>query len=173
MLYDKRSATFYRNNVSLSTVNGRVECEFELPSGSPTPYEQYVLSEDYEFRASTLQYDKATDEFYFHITTRKVDSGGEDDVEVSQIPGTKQSSVSTSASTVSPFPQPARSGKETTTTIGVVSSRSDVVRCNSAAPRPHIRLCFALESVKKRGVNSTSIRSPTNLSRKLSNTTAM
>ncbi|MFC6872694.1 RNA-guided endonuclease InsQ/TnpB family protein [Halobellus marinus] len=81
MLYDKRSATFYRNNVSLSTVNGRVECEYELPSDSPTPYEQYVLSEDYEFRASTLQYDKATDEFYFHITTQKVDSGGGDDVE--------------------------------------------------------------------------------------------
>ena len=83
MLYDKRSATFYRKTVSLSTVNGRVECEFELPSDSPTPYEQYVLSEEYEFRASTLQYDKATDEFYFHITTRKVDSGGEDSVEVS------------------------------------------------------------------------------------------
>lgn len=84
MLYDKRSATFYRNKVSLSTVNGRIECKFELPSGSPTPYEQYVLSEDYEFRASTLQYDKATNEFYFHITTRKAGSGGEDDVEVSE-----------------------------------------------------------------------------------------
>ncbi len=80
MLYDKRSATFYRNKISLSTVNGRVECGYELPSGSPTPYEQYVLSEDYEFRASTLQYDKATDEFYVHIATRKVGSGGGDDV---------------------------------------------------------------------------------------------
>ncbi|MFP9191193.1 RNA-guided endonuclease InsQ/TnpB family protein [Natrialbaceae archaeon A-CW1-1] len=74
MVYDKRSATFYRNKVSLSTVTGRVECDFELPADSPTPYEQYVLSQDYEFRASTLQYDKATDEFYFHITTRKYDS---------------------------------------------------------------------------------------------------
>ncbi|QOS12692.1 transposase [Haloferax sp. Atlit-10N] len=74
MLYDKRSATFYRNKVSLSTVNGRVECEFELPSDSPTPYEQYVLSEEFEFRASTLQYDAVDDEFYFHITTRKYDS---------------------------------------------------------------------------------------------------
>ena len=87
MLYDKRSATFYRNNVSLSTVNGRVECEYELPSDSPTPYEQYVLSEDYEFRASTLQYDKATDEFYFHITTRKAGSGGGDTVEASKDTG--------------------------------------------------------------------------------------
>ncbi|GGL48716.1 RNA-guided endonuclease InsQ/TnpB family protein [Halocalculus aciditolerans] len=76
MLYDKRSATFYRNKVSLSTVNGRVECDFELPADSPTPYEQYVLSEEFEFRASTLQYDAVNDEFYFHITTRKYDSEG-------------------------------------------------------------------------------------------------
>jgi len=81
MVYDKRSATFYRNKISLSTVNGRVECDFELPAGSPTPYEEYVLSEDYEFRTSTLQYDQTTDEFYFHITTRKVDENG-DPVEV-------------------------------------------------------------------------------------------
>jgi len=78
MLYDKRSATFYRNKVSLSTVNGRVECDFELPSDSPTPYEQYVLSEEFEFRASTLQYDAVDDEFYIHITTRKYDSEGKD-----------------------------------------------------------------------------------------------
>ena len=79
MVYDKRSATFYRNKVSLSTVNGRAECDFKLPSDSPTPYEEYVLSEDFEFRASTLQYDKATDEFYFHITTRKYDSENDGD----------------------------------------------------------------------------------------------
>jgi IS605 OrfB family transposase len=65
-------------------VNGRVECEFELPADSPTPYEQYVLSDVYEFRASTLQYDKATDEFYFHITTRKDD---DNDDEVSEDTG--------------------------------------------------------------------------------------
>jgi len=81
MVYDKRSATFYRNKVSLSTVNGRVECEFELPSDSPTPYEQYVLSEEFEFRASTLQYDNATDEFYFHITTRKYETENDSDTD--------------------------------------------------------------------------------------------
>ncbi|PSP83118.1 transposase [Halobacteriales archaeon QS_6_64_34] len=79
MLYDKRSATFYRNKVSLSTINGRVECDFEFPSDSPTPYERYVLSEKFEFRASTLQYDAVDDEFYFHITTRKYDSGRDSD----------------------------------------------------------------------------------------------
>ena len=87
MVYDKRSATFYRNKISLSTVNGRVECEFVLPSDSPTPYDQYVLSEEFEFRTSTLQYDAVDDEFYFHITTRKYDSGGDgDDAEGSADP---------------------------------------------------------------------------------------
>ena len=52
MDYDMRSATFYRNKVSLATVEGRVESSFILPADSPTPYERYVLSEDYEFRES-------------------------------------------------------------------------------------------------------------------------
>ncbi|WP_121742254.1 RNA-guided endonuclease InsQ/TnpB family protein [Natronorubrum halophilum] len=80
MNYDTRSATFYRNKVSLSTVEGRVEPSFVLPVDSPTPYERYVLSEDYEFRESTLRYDAATDEFYLNISTRRV---GGDDAEVS------------------------------------------------------------------------------------------
>ena len=88
IVFDKRSATFYRNKISLATVNGRVEFEFELPAGSPTPYEEYVLSEVYEFRTSTLQYDQASDEFYFHVTTRKVDDDGEAvEIEVSDDTG--------------------------------------------------------------------------------------
>jgi len=98
MVYDKRSATFYRNKASLSTVNGRVECDFELPTDSPTPYEQYVLSEDYEFRASTLQYDEVADEF---SSTSRPGSMMTTRPRFRQIPGTKQSSVLTSASTAS------------------------------------------------------------------------
>ena len=79
MDYDMRSGTFYRNKVSLATVDGRVEPSFVLPADSPTPYERYVLSEDYEFRESTLRYDAATDEFYLHISTRRTDG---DDAEV-------------------------------------------------------------------------------------------
>jgi len=93
MVYDKRSATFYRNKVSLSTVNGRVKCDFERPSDSPTPYEEYVLSEEFEFRASTLQYDKATDEFYFHITTRKYDSENDGDNHTEVSDDTKHQTV--------------------------------------------------------------------------------
>ena len=79
MDYDARSATFYRNKVSLSTVEGRVEPTFVLPADSPTPYERCVLSEDYEFRESTLRYDAVTDEFYLHISMRRIDG---DDAEV-------------------------------------------------------------------------------------------
>jgi len=81
MDYDTRSATFYRNKISLATVEGRVEPPFVLPADSPTPYERYVLSENYEFRESTLRYDAATDEFYLNISTRRTDSddaGSED-----------------------------------------------------------------------------------------------
>jgi IS605 OrfB family transposase len=74
MDYDRRSGTFYRRKVSLATVDGRIEPSFVLPSGSPTPYERYVLSEDYEFRESTLRYDPTDDEFYLHISTRRCDS---------------------------------------------------------------------------------------------------
>ena len=79
MDYDTRSATFYRRKVSLSTVEGRVECPLVLPTDSPTPYERYVLSGDYEFRESTLRYDAATDEYYLNISTRRI---GGDNAEV-------------------------------------------------------------------------------------------
>jgi putative transposase len=71
--YDRRCATFRRREVLLSTVEGRVVCPFVLPSDSPTPYERYVLGEEYEFRQSTVRYDDVTDEFYAHITTRRYD----------------------------------------------------------------------------------------------------
>ena len=71
--YDSRSATFYRRKASLATVGGRVERPFVLPADSPTPYERYVLSGDYEFRESTLRYDAVTDEFSLHISTRRTD----------------------------------------------------------------------------------------------------
>jgi IS605 OrfB family transposase len=75
--YDTRSATFYQNKVSLATVEGRVEPSFVLPADSPTPYERYVLSKNYEFRESTLRYDAATDEFYLNISTRRTDGDNE------------------------------------------------------------------------------------------------
>ena len=72
--YDARSAMFSRSTASLATVDGRVELPFVLPAVSPTPYEQYVLSDDYEFRESTLRYDAVTDEFSLHISMRRYNS---------------------------------------------------------------------------------------------------
>ncbi len=78
MDYDKRSSTVRRNEVSLSTLDGRVECDFVLPSSSPTPYERYVVSEEFEFRTSTLHYDAVTDEFSLHVSIRAYDSDDAD-----------------------------------------------------------------------------------------------
>ena len=72
VVYDKRSATFHRDHVSLSTVNGRVECEYVLPDDSEgTPIGEYLLNEDYEFRMSTLQYDRHAESFYLHARMRR------------------------------------------------------------------------------------------------------
>ena len=79
-----RGFTYIENAVKANILAAEGDVTGEAPADSPTPYERYVLSEDYEFRASTLQYDKATDEFYFHITTRKYD---DDESEVSEDTG--------------------------------------------------------------------------------------
>ena len=72
VVYDKRSATFHRDHVSLSTINGRVECEYVLPDDpKDTPIGEYLLNEDYEFRMSTLQYDRSTASFYLHARMRR------------------------------------------------------------------------------------------------------
>ena len=72
VVYDKRSATFHRDHISLSTVNGRVECDYVLPDDSEgTPIGEYLLNEDYEFRMSTLQYDRSTESFYLHARMRR------------------------------------------------------------------------------------------------------
>jgi hypothetical protein len=75
VVYDKRSATFHRDHVSLSTVNGRVECDYVIPDDAEgTPIGEYLLNEDYEFRMSTLQYDRPTESFYLHARMRRVKS---------------------------------------------------------------------------------------------------
>ena len=77
VVYDKRSATFHRDYVSLSTVNGRVECEYVLPDDpTGTPIGEYLLNEEYEFRMSTLQYDRSTEAFYLHARLRRTERDG-------------------------------------------------------------------------------------------------
>jgi IS605 OrfB family transposase len=67
IVYDKRAATYCRDKVSLATVNGRVECDYDLPDDPDgTPHGEYLLNEDYSFSTSTVHYDSDTDEFYLH-----------------------------------------------------------------------------------------------------------
>jgi len=78
VVYDKRSATFHRDHVSLSTVNGRVECDYVIPDDPEgTPIGEYLLNEDYEFRMSTLQYDRISESFYLHARMRRIESDGQ------------------------------------------------------------------------------------------------
>ncbi|WP_126663247.1 RNA-guided endonuclease InsQ/TnpB family protein [Haloterrigena salifodinae] len=68
--YDKRSATFHDDYVSLSTVNGRVEADYVLPPEGENPHTTYLRNDDYEVTGATLQYRDATDTFYLHIGTK-------------------------------------------------------------------------------------------------------
>jgi len=69
-VYDKRSATFHRDRVSLSTVDGRVECDYILPDDSETPPTKYVEDDDFAFRMGTLQYRDGV--WYLHASMLKM-----------------------------------------------------------------------------------------------------
>ena len=71
-VYDKRSATFHPNHVSLSTVNGRVECDYILPNDSEKPPSKYLSDEDFEVRMAHLQYRDGN--WYLHASMRKVEA---------------------------------------------------------------------------------------------------
>ena len=68
--YDKRSAAFYGDHVSLSTVNGRINAEYLLPPEGDNPQTTYLRNDDYEVTGATLQYRDATETFYLHIGTK-------------------------------------------------------------------------------------------------------
>jgi len=71
-VYDKRSATFHRDQVSLSTVNGRVECDYVLPDDPDRYPRTYLDDEDYEFRMANLQ--RREGEWFLHASMRKVEA---------------------------------------------------------------------------------------------------
>ncbi|MDS0294946.1 RNA-guided endonuclease InsQ/TnpB family protein [Halogeometricum luteum] len=72
VVYDKRSATFHRDHVSLSTVDGRVECEYILPDDTEKPPTKYVSDDDFEFRMGHLQHRDG--DWYLHASMRKVEA---------------------------------------------------------------------------------------------------
>jgi IS605 OrfB family transposase len=80
VVYDKRSATFHRDHVSLSTVDGRIECEYILPDDAETPPTKYVADDDWEFRMGHLQYRDG--DWYLHVSMQKqTDETSESDAE--------------------------------------------------------------------------------------------
>ena len=89
VVYDKRAATYYRDKVSLATVNGRVECEYDLPDDPDgTPHGKYLLNDDYEFATSTVHYDSETDEFYLHAAMeREINASSPEKAEHSRVLG--------------------------------------------------------------------------------------
>ncbi|MFB6218324.1 MAG: RNA-guided endonuclease InsQ/TnpB family protein, partial [Halobacteriaceae archaeon] len=69
--YDQRSATFYDDHASLSTVEGRITAEYVLPDKNrDTPHAQYLNSEEFETTGATLHYRDTTNEFYLHVRTK-------------------------------------------------------------------------------------------------------
>nr|WP_328765744.1 transposase [Halomicroarcula rubra] len=89
IVYDKRAATYYRDKVSLATVNGRVECEYDLPDDPEgTPHGEYLLNDDYSFSTSTVHYDSEADKFYLHAAMeREIDASGPEKAEDSRVLG--------------------------------------------------------------------------------------
>jgi len=86
VVYDKRSATFHRDHVSLSTVDGRIECEYILPDNAETPPTKYVADEEFEFRMGHLQYRDG--DWYLHASMqRETDKTPESDAEHSTVLG--------------------------------------------------------------------------------------
>jgi len=80
VVYDKRSATFHRDHVSLSTVDGRIECEYILPDDAETPPTKYVADDDWAFRMGHLQYRDG--DWYLHASMQKeTDETPESDAE--------------------------------------------------------------------------------------------
>ena len=58
--------------MSLATVNGRVECEYDPPdSPDETPHGKYLLNDEYSFSTSTVHYDSETDEFSLHAAMER------------------------------------------------------------------------------------------------------
>jgi putative transposase len=89
IVYDKRAATYYRDKVSLATVNGRVECEYDLPEDPEgTPHGEYLLNDDYSFSTSTVHYDSEAEEFYLHAAMeRELDVASPEKAEDSRVLG--------------------------------------------------------------------------------------
>ncbi len=128
--YDKRSATFHDDRVSLSTVNGRIEAEYVLPPEGDNPHTKYLRDDDYEVTGATLQYRDATDTF-FSTSEQRLTWGPR--YRTKATPRTAQSSAWTSVSNRLPSRQPECSGAAITSITAVGSTSGSVAIFNGQA----------------------------------------
>lgn len=73
MNFDKRSATFHKYGIDLSLADGTIHsCRFLMPDTlADTPYNEYVLSNLFEYRMTRIEYrPHSTHEYYAHIVTK-------------------------------------------------------------------------------------------------------
>lgn len=69
--YDKRTAAFNDNSVSLATTNGRVRLKYEYPKDtSGTPFKKYLENDSFETTGAELHYNPSTDVWMLHITNK-------------------------------------------------------------------------------------------------------
>ena len=73
VVYDKRSATFNADHVTLSTPNGRIKTDYVLPPENErkdTLFGRYYESDDWDASSATLQYDEQEDTFFLHVASK-------------------------------------------------------------------------------------------------------
>ncbi len=70
MTYDKRAATYTRYEATFSTLNGTVNCRYELPAEiEGTPYGEYLLDRRWSFSTSKLVFDG--ERFWLHAVVQR------------------------------------------------------------------------------------------------------
>ena len=70
MTYDKRAATYTRYEATFSTLNGTVNCRYELPAEiEGTPYGEYLLDRRWSFSTSKLVFDG--ERFWLHAVMQR------------------------------------------------------------------------------------------------------
>ena len=69
VVYDRRTATFHDDYVSLATTDGRVEADYQLPENiDGTPHAEYLFSDNYEVTGAELH--RKHGEWQLHINCK-------------------------------------------------------------------------------------------------------
>ena len=69
VVYNKKALSYFDGYCTMASVNGRIEAKYDLPPGQDNPYTEYVRSDEWEMRESTLH--RRDGDYYLHIGVRK------------------------------------------------------------------------------------------------------